>query len=429
MGIISSHNATDFDVAVIGAGPAGSTAAISLSNKGYKVAIVDKAKFPRDKACGDVIGPKAQYLLDKINVKTRPFVPISDMDILLASGRSIHLPSEPGLEFSGVGGSLRRFTFDHDLLKAALNNGAQLFRGRAEFESTSHSNNPYAIDIVGSTGRIRINANYIIGADGAISMTARSFGLIDESKALYGFATRQYVEAKIDRPIISILGGKGTLFPGYGWAFPSSDGKLNIGVGVGVLSDKSKAHLATKSLPTYLADLVQSGLVATPTSDKHGSSSQVRPLGGWLKMGSIGTVPGRYRVLLVGDAAGLVNPLQGEGIAQAMESAIMAADAIESARSDPASLYEMMLGSTHLKFQRGSTVLHQVAIRYPKVSYVGLELLAMMSNLPNVASAWGIYWNDLSDSSGPIKGSTISRLLQQSLYAIQKGTGWLSTNR
>src|SRR5205807_4636103 len=111
------------------------------------------------------------------------------------------------------------------------------------------------------------------------------------------------------------------------------DGRANVGLGLGVLADRKAGARATRDLDAFVADLGRSGVLADP-------KPELSPvLGGWLKMGMVGTVPARGRVLLVGDAAGLVNPLQGEGIAPAMASAAAAAEAVLAQPGRPAPAY------------------------------------------------------------------------------------------
>ena len=115
----------------------------------------------------------------------------------------------------------------------------------------------------------------------------------------------------------------GRIFPGYGWLFPGPDGRVNAGLGIGTLSDRRAGAGAVRLLPAFLDHLRHLGLcpdgATAPGLDR---------LGGWLKMGMVGTTPAAGRVLLTGDAAGLVNPLQGEGIAHAMTSGRAAAEAV-----------------------------------------------------------------------------------------------------
>ncbi len=396
----------DFDVVVTGAGPGGSTAAKALSNLGLKVALVDRYSFPRDKACGDVIGPKAQFLLKKTDIKVESFVGIGDMDIVLPNDVRVHLPSAPGIDFDGVGGALARYQFDEILFDAALDSGVEFIKGRASFPVSVHSNEPHVVLINSGQEVKSLTATYLVGADGANSSVAESFQLVDRAKILLGFAVRRYVYGTVRTPVISILGHANELFPGYGWVFPSTEGRLNIGVGVGVLNDRSKGSLATRTMESYL-ELVRRTLDVEFEEDVN--EAKQTQLGGWIKMGMTGTTPGKYRVLLVGDAAGLVNPLQGEGIAQAIESGLLAAQAIQQAPNDPATYYIKELLESDSNFARGASFIHRTAVLHPQLSLAGVKGLGMLAQKKRMASAWGIYFNGLVNSAGPIRGSVLAR--------------------
>ena len=101
----------------------------------------------------------------------------------------------------------------------------------------------------------------------------------------------------------------GAAFPGYGWVFPAGEGRVNVGLGVGVLADRTAGRRAARDLDAFLEHASRVGVLGARAP----APSPARPLGAWLKMGLVGTTPARDRVFLVGDAAGLVNPLQGEG--------------------------------------------------------------------------------------------------------------------
>ncbi|WP_072791725.1 geranylgeranyl reductase family protein [Ferrithrix thermotolerans] len=406
-----------FDAVVVGAGPAGSTAAIALLRNGFKVALVDRYSFPRDKACGDVIGPKARILLQRIGVVAESSISIGDMDLELPGRLVVHLPAAPGVDFDGEGMAVPRYVFDNLLFQTALKEGAIYVKGRASFPSPGHGYNPHVVKVKDGESTVSMTCTFLIGADGANSSVAERFSLLDRSSVLFGFAVRRYVRGHVRTPIISILEEGGKLFPGYGWAFPSIDGQLNVGVGVGVLGERSKGSRATKSLDPYIKMLAAREDVEIEDSFEVSEKSQ---MGGWLKMGLAGTKPGRYRVLLVGDAAGLVNPLQGEGIASAIESGFLAAESIMASPSDPASLYEQRLSDMELSFAKGASLLHRSALRYPGPLLPALKVLGRAAQNKRVASAFGIYLNGLGVSAGSIEGSALARVAQGFLSAMDK---------
>src|SRR5439155_4137740 len=120
-----------FDVLVIGGGPAGSVAALVLARGGARVALVDKARFPRDKACGDLVGPRGVQLLDDLGVKIPGSRQVGDMIVVGPTGRRVRLPCRPGITYPGYGFAAPRVGFDETLQAAAEEAGAEVFVGRA----------------------------------------------------------------------------------------------------------------------------------------------------------------------------------------------------------------------------------------------------------------------------------------------------------
>ena len=153
-----------------------------------------------------------------------------------------------------------------------------------------------------------IDADFVIGADGATSITARTAGLVDASRVLWGFAVRGYIEADVALPVIALWNEQPRRgFPGYGWLFPGPDG-ANLGLGLRAgpqPASRGTVHSSnsTRSARIWCGSACLNRSPAQPDAQ----------LGGWLKMGLVGTRPAAGKVLLVGDAAGLVNPLQGRG--------------------------------------------------------------------------------------------------------------------
>ncbi len=297
---------------VVGAGPAGSVAAFVLAKGGARVGLVDKAGVGRDKACGDLIGPRGVRVLDELGLAMPDAPAVGDMLVTGPSGRRVVLPARPGRTYPGHASVVPRARFD------AMLHGAALDAGAIDIPERSASVADGRI-VLGSGAVVR--ADVIIGADGATSTTAETAGLVDRQRVLWGFAVRGYLPADVPLPVIALWNDRPRCgFPGYGWLFPGPDG-ANIGLGIGLGHQRDGAHRAQRQLDAFRAHLVHLGLL-------DGSVRlPVRQLGGWLKMGLVGTRPSQGRVLLIGDAAGLVNPLQGEGIAQALASGQAAARA------------------------------------------------------------------------------------------------------
>ncbi|HEX4862983.1 MAG TPA: geranylgeranyl reductase family protein, partial [Acidimicrobiales bacterium] len=305
-----------YDALVVGSGPAGSVAALVLARGGASVALVDKATFPRDKACGDLVGPRGVQTLTELGIPL-PGPRLGDMEVIGPSGRRVLLPAEEGLTYPGHAIVARRARLDALLHGSAVDAGAVFFNGRADRACYSDTGELRGFEIGGSGRAGRITADVVIGADGALSRVGAAAGLVDDHKVVWGFAVRGYLPAAIDLPRIYFWEpARWSGYPGYGWVFPGEEGQANVGLGVAARGDRRAAARAVRDLPSFVADA------------GFGSAGLGPTLGGWLKMGLVGTASASGRAILVGDAAGLVNSLQGEGIAQALDSGRMAAEAV-----------------------------------------------------------------------------------------------------
>jgi geranylgeranyl reductase family protein len=384
-----------FDALVVGAGPAGATAAYTLARGGARVALVDKAVFPREKACGDLVGPRGLQVLDDLGVEIPDGLDVGDMLVVGPTGRRVRLPSFAGASYPGRARVVVRSVLDASLAEAAVNAGAVPFTGRAA-EPIEEAGRLAGFTM--SSGR-EVRADFVIGADGAASRVGTAAGLVDPKRVLWGFAVRSYVEQRVDMPVIVLWDEEPRrALPGYGWIFPGPGGVANFGLGVGTLSDRSRGATAARLLPAFTAHLRALGLL-----DRDPGPDARRPVGGWLKMGMVGTTPAAGNVLLVGDAAGLVNPLQGEGIAQALGSGRAAAQAVLADPSQAARLYRDALASAHLPYHRITAALQGALLDRPRaVSALG-RLLTAPGFGRAIAGGWSVFWTELLDGapSGP----------------------------
>jgi menaquinone-9 beta-reductase len=380
------------DVAVIGAGPAGSVAALVLARAGARVALVDKAPFPRDKACGDLVGPRGIQVLDDLGVRLAGAERVGDMRVVGPSGRSVRLPCRPGRTYPGHGVALPRLELDQTLRKAALDAGSIAYTARAG--APIHDGGRLAGFELSDGGRLQ--ADVVIGADGATSRVATAAGLVDEHRVLWGFALRSYVDAAIDLPTIVLWDeARWRGFPGYGWVFPGPGDRANLGVGVGVLGDRTAAGHAARSLGSFVEVLRRYGLL------EGGVRLPPERLGGWLKMGMVGTIPARGRVLLAGDAAGLVNPLQGEGISEALASGRAAAQAVLACPAEPSGGYLSFLARRYAGFHAANAAIQGALVRRARIVAATGRLLTNPVVGRAVAGGWAVYWNELLDGAMP----------------------------
>jgi len=379
-----------FDVLIVGAGPAGSTAATVLARGGASVALLDKATFPRDKACGDLVGPRGVQALEDLGIHVPGGLPVGDMVVVGPSGHRVRLPCAPGLTYPGHGIAVPRSEFDDALRQGAIAAGAVPFTGRAA-DPLGGDDDLGGFDL--GDGR-RLRADVVIGADGATSRVGEAAGMVDRRSVMWGFAVRTYLEQPVAEPhIVFWEPSPWRALPGYGWIFPGPGATANLGLGVGTLADRSSGASAVQHMPAFLDHLRGLGLL--------GPAAPGGRLGGWLKMGIVGTRPARGRVLLVGDAAGLVNPLQGEGISQAITSGWAAAEAVLAGPDQAAARYSAHLAAEHLPYHRIAAAVQGTLLPRPRaIAAVGRAL-----TLPGLGRAisggWALFWNELTAGAAP----------------------------
>jgi menaquinone-9 beta-reductase len=380
-----------YDAVVVGAGPAGSVAALVLARGGARVALADKASFPRDKACGDLIGPRGVQLLADLGIAVPDAGRGSDLLAVGPSGHRSRLPAFTGRTYPGHGIVVPRVAFDHALREAALAAGAVGVRARIAGIERDPAGAVRAV--VAASGE-RLAGDVIIGADGALSPVARLAGMLDSASALWGFAVRAYVPGEVPLPLLVLLESRPwQIYPGYGWLFPGEDGQANVGIGVGMGGNRHSVPLRD-DLAGFCALLRERGDLGKGA--EHGPV-----IGGWLRMGGTGTPPAAGNVLLVGDAAGLINPLQGEGIAPAMISARLAAEAVLADPCQAGAAYTQALAGAFGRYLPGASALQRALLRRPRLASASMRLITAPVVRNVVAGTWSIYWNGLMDGARP----------------------------
>jgi menaquinone-9 beta-reductase len=391
-----------WDVVVAGAGPAGSIAALVLARSGARVALVDKAAFPRDKACGDLIGPRGVQLLDDLGVAVPDAGTGADLLVAGPSRRRARLPAFAGRTYADHGMVVPRRIFDDALRAAALAAGAVPLRTRISGADLAADGSVTAL--VSSDGT-RLAGDFVIGADGALSKVATLTGLLDPAAALWGFAIRGYLPAHVPLPLLMLLDASPwRIYPGYGWLFPGADGQANVGIGVGMGRRRSPAPLRP-DLDRLCASLRRQGDIGP-------DAAAAAVTGGWLRMGGRGTRLAAGNVLLAGDAAGLINPLQGEGIAPAMISARAAAQAIVADPGHAAGQYTEAVTGLMGHYMSGAAALQEVMLHRPRLTSAGMRLLTTPPLSALVAGTWSLYWNALADGAVPRPSARAAALVQ-----------------
>ncbi len=324
-----------YDFIVAGGGPAGSSAAWRAATSGAKVLLLDKAVFPRDKPCGDGLTPRAVHSIGRLGLENE-LKAFNRVDRLRVNGAGRQLTFDwPKSEtFPDHGYVVARTDLDELMLRHAQAAGAEVREGTAVVAPIVEDGQVVGVVAKrdGSTEEIR--SRVVIAADGASSPTGRALGIIAESTRPMGFAMRAIFDsgrpASDDNVIeshLELYDSGGALLPGYGWIFPmgpGSSGTRRINVGVGFLStykgwrDVNNAHL----MEAYLNLLRRSYDV--PDIGPLRESGQLK---GWrLPMAFAMTPPWRPGCMAAGDAAGVVNPFNGEGISEAVESGVLAVD-------------------------------------------------------------------------------------------------------
>jgi geranylgeranyl reductase family protein len=309
------------DVVVVGAGPGGSAAAHYLAKVGLDVLLLDKFDFPRDKTCGDALTPRALGVLDDMSL----------LEAVLHAGRSVPTarivapnsyatmaPIARGTGRPGYALVIPRLILDDMIRQQAVASGAK-FEGRVYVTAIERSDD--GVEIKGGRyGRqVSIRARMAVIATGANIKLLLNIGLLGKAPPMM-LAARAYYEEVSGLDDCLNLSFEGVPLPGYGWGFPLSGTQANIGAGF-FLRDRS-----WRTLPATPAAAFQNFVRTHTLQTMLGHARQIGPVQGYPLRVDFATAPTfGERVLLVGEAAGLVNPLTGEGIDYALESGKIAA--------------------------------------------------------------------------------------------------------
>jgi len=335
--------ADEADVIVVGAGPGGSAAAYHMARHGLRVLLLEKTEFPREKVCGDGLTPRATRQLIRMGVDTSEKAGWLQNRGLRVIGGGVRLELDwPELaSFPSYGLVRTRLDFDDMLAKRAVEAGA-ILRTNVTVTGPVLDDDGRAIGVTAKAGSgkepVQFRAPLVVAADGVSGKLPLAMGLTKRDDRPIGVAVRRYYHSPVradDDYLESWLElrsaqDRDRLLPGYGWIFGLGDGRVNVGLGI---LNSSSAFGKTN----YRA-MLSDWLATTPPdwgmTDETNAAGPI--LGAALPMG-FNRVPHYTRgVMLVGDSGGMVNPMNGEGIAYAMESGELAAEVAVQALARPA---------------------------------------------------------------------------------------------
>lgn len=330
-----------FDIAVIGGGPAGAAAAIRAARRGASVVVVEKGAYGRDKICGDGLTPRAVAALNELEISLDGAHQIDGLRMI--AGKQVReLPWPSGGRFPNHGAVWPRRRLDAALIDAATAAGADV-----RFETAGEpviDDRGRVIGVSTPTGTIR--ADLVIAATGAPGSVARALGAVRVADEPFGLAIRAYVESPrhADRHLeacLTIRDAHGTQVPGYGWMFPCGDGTVNIGVGA-LSTMKGFRKLNLNHLLDSYRSLVHDEWQIGPNLER--ARAWRLPMTAVKRHG-----PGW---VAIGDAAGLINPMNGEGIDYGLESGMLAADLFLADPATAPTRYDQQVGERFDGFLR-----------------------------------------------------------------------------
>ena len=318
-------------VTVVGAGPAGTAAAITLARLGRSALLIDKATFPRDKCCGDGLTTAALRRLEGLGLNPSDvpsWQPSRDVCVVTAGGARVELrlPAEGTFAATAT-----RRDLDWALLRLAERAGVRVLQGTSLRSIARDGDEGVVIRTdEGST----LRSDYVIAADGMWSSSRKALGTSAPAYLGDWQAGRQYFESVGPQARKLWIWFEPDMVPGYAWSFPLADGRVNVGYGVLRDREGDGGQRGLKGRQVGFLERARIAEVLGPAA---------RPCSPWrswpIPAGISGAASSALggRVLFVGDAARAADPMTGEGIAQALETAEIAARSIVSAgRGDPA---------------------------------------------------------------------------------------------
>ncbi|MGH1488977.1 MAG: geranylgeranyl reductase family protein [Acidimicrobiales bacterium] len=379
-------SSVSYDVIVIGAGPAGAAAAIVAARGGASVLVFDKAPYGRDKVCGDGLTPRAVGALNELKIELDDAHQIDGLR-MIAGKKTRELLWPKTARFPPHGAVWPRRRLDAALMDAAAEAGAEV---RWETEAIPEFDDDGRVIGIKAANQ-SYSADMVVVATGAPGQVARMLGADRDKDEPFGIAIRTYAETPrhADRHLEACLTLKdehGTAVPGYGWMFPAGDGTVNIGVGaLSTMKNFKKLNL-NNLLASYRAQVEPTWQIGPnlerPMAWRLPMSTQKRHGPGWVA---------------IGDAAGLVNPMNGEGIDYGLESGILAAELFLQNPDSAPERYDTQIGLRFDSFLRTGRRF-SFLIGHPFILRNGLRLAVGTDAIANITL--GVMGN-LVDSETP----------------------------
>lgn len=387
------------DLLIIGGGPAGSAAAIVAARAGVRVTLFEKGPHGRDKVCGDGLTPRAVAALEELKVDHSAAHRIDGLRMI--AGKKTRELSWPTTDrFPNHGAVWPRHRFDTHLIDLAIEAGADV---RFDSEALPVMEGDRCIGV--TSGGDTYTAPLTILAAGAQGAAAKMLGAERDPNEPFGLAIRAYAPTPrhAERHLeacLSLRDEHGTPVPGYGWMFPAGDGTVNIGVGA-LSTMKGFKKLNLNTLLDQYAAIVREpwglgGYIDKPRAWRLPMSCVKRHGPGWLA---------------IGDAAGFVNPMNGEGIDYGLESGMLAVEQFLANPATAPGVYDQLVGERFDSFLRTGRRF-SFLIGHPWLLKPGLRIAVGTQAAADITLA---VMGNLVDSRTPGAAGTVLKLADHAL--------------